>query len=99
LVNNIKFTDLIDILLTITTYIPKIKDFILKDYNSYEFGKLEIINLNGNNNKLLRKYISIYTKIFVSLIIQWIIIVILVLNLRNKYPRCSFLVWRLLAKR
>jgi hypothetical protein len=30
----------------------------MKDSNSYEFTKLEIINLNGNKNKLLRKYIS-----------------------------------------
>jgi hypothetical protein len=30
----------------------------MKDYNSYEFTKVEIINLNDNKNKLLRKYIS-----------------------------------------
>jgi hypothetical protein len=56
--NHKKFTNFIDTLLTITTNIPKIKDFILKNYNSYEFGKLEIFNINGNKNKLLRKYIS-----------------------------------------
>jgi hypothetical protein len=53
-----KFTDFIDLLLSITANIPKIKDFTLKDYNSYEFTKLEIINLKCNKNKLLRKYIS-----------------------------------------
>jgi hypothetical protein len=56
--NHQKFTNFIDTLLTIITNIPKIKNFIMKDYNSYEFGKLEIININGNKNKLLRKYIS-----------------------------------------
>jgi hypothetical protein len=35
-----------------------IKDYVMKDYNSYEFTKWEIINRNGNKNKLLRKYIS-----------------------------------------
>jgi hypothetical protein len=30
----------------------------MKDYNSYEFTKLKIINLNGNKYKLLRKYTS-----------------------------------------
>jgi hypothetical protein len=45
-------------LLSITANIPKIKDFVMKDYNSFEFTKLEIINLNGNKNKLLRKYLS-----------------------------------------
>ena len=57
-VNQTKQTDFIDTLLTITTCIPKIKDFIRKNINSYQFGKLAMINLNGNKNKLLRKYIS-----------------------------------------
>jgi hypothetical protein len=46
--NHEKFTNFIDTLLTITANFPKMKDFIMKDYNSYEFGKLEIININGN---------------------------------------------------
>jgi hypothetical protein len=49
-------------LLTITTNNPKIKDFIMNDYNSYDFGKLEIITMNGNKNKLLRKFISNFNK-------------------------------------
>ena len=53
-----KFSDFIDSLLIIASSIPQIKDFVMKDYNSYEFTKLEVINLNGNKNKLLRKYIS-----------------------------------------
>ena len=57
-----KFSDFVDILLSITANIPKIKDFVMKDYNSYEFTKLETINLNGNKYKLLRKYISTLNK-------------------------------------
>jgi hypothetical protein len=30
----------------------------MKDYHSYEFGILAIININDNKSKLLRKYIS-----------------------------------------
>jgi hypothetical protein len=53
--NHKKFTNFINTLLIITTNIPKMKDLIMKDYNSYEFGKLVIFNINGNKSKLLRK--------------------------------------------
>jgi hypothetical protein len=88
-VNNEKFTDFIDTLFTITTCIPKIKDLIIKDYNSIEFGKLEFIILNDNKNKLLRKYISSVNKDiceFNSTIENhcdsW-------LNLKRRYLKCN----------
>jgi hypothetical protein len=70
----------------------------MKDYNSYEVNKLEIINLNSNKNKLLRKYISSLNKVIVSLIIQLIITVILVLNLKKQICKMFFSLMEMISK-